>query len=198
MRVPTMIALCIALIVGHAQPAGAGERAQGGSLASAQSQQVPGDELHFVSVLTLKGEIVKIEPAKRLVTLKGPNGEVLSLEAKNEGELATRRVGDRVVVRYFEGAQIGGKEKHGAASSHSLKEGILGAESGTSAEKKTGLIASVEHVDMANQEITLKGPDGSLETIMVSDPAYLHKVKVGDRVVIMHSQALALSLQSET
>ena len=55
---------------------------------------------------------------------------------------------------------------------------------------------SVERVDAANQEITLKGPDGSLETIVVSDPEHLGNVKVGDRVVVTRPQALALSVES--
>jgi hypothetical protein len=34
------------------------------------------------------------------------------------------------------------------------------------------------------QEITLKGLDGSLETIMVSNSYYLANIKVGDQVVL--------------
>ncbi|MGA7760176.1 MAG: hypothetical protein WCA59_00425, partial [Candidatus Binataceae bacterium] len=56
---------------------------------------------------------------------------------------------------------------------------------------------SVERVDAANQEITLKGPDGSLETIMVSNPYYRANIKVGDQVVLTRPQALALSLEKE-
>jgi len=55
---------------------------------------------------------------------------------------------------------------------------------------------SVERVDAANQEITLKRPDGSLETIVVSNPEHLGNVKVGDRLVITRPQALALSPES--
>ncbi len=197
MRVLTVIAICMTLVVGYERPSAAGEQAQGGSAASARPQQAPSDELHFVSVLALQGEIVKVEPAKLLVTLKGPEGELLTLEAEKEEDLATRKVGDRVVVRYFEGAQIGKEEKGGAVSIHSLKDGMLGAESSASFGKHRRLIASVERVDAANQEITLKGPDGSLETVMASNPDYLGQVKVGDRIVIRHPQALALSVQSE-
>jgi len=55
--------------------------------------------------------------------------------------------------------------------------------------------ASVERVNAGNQEITLKGPDGSRETIMISGPDYLSRVKVGDQVMITRRQALALSLE---
>jgi len=192
-----MIAVCIALGVGYVRPAATGEQAQAGSPTSVQPRQTSGDEIHFVSVLTLHGEIVAVDPAKRLVTLKGPEGKILRLEAEKEEELSARKVGERVVVRYVEGAQIGKREKGEAVSVHSLKDGMLGAQPGRTSAKQRGLAASVERVDAADQEITLRGPDGSLETIMVSDPDYLSHVKVGDRVVITHPQALALSVESE-
>ena len=62
---------------------------------------------------------------------------------------------------------------------------------------KRALAVSVERLDVDNQEITLKGPDGSLETIMVSNPESLSNFKVGDRVVITRPQVLALSLEKE-
>jgi hypothetical protein len=45
---------------------------------------------------------------------------------------------------------------------------------------------------------TLKGPDGSLETIMVSNPEQLSRVKVDDRIVITRPQGLALSVERES
>ena len=65
-------------------------------------------------------------------------------------------------------------------------------------EKPHELGASVERVDAANQEITLKGPDGSLKTIMVSNPDYLSHIKVGDQIVITDPEWLALSIEEES
>jgi hypothetical protein len=197
MKILAAIVVCIVLSLAYARPTAAGEQTQAGSSAVTQPASTRGDELHFASVLTFHGEIVAVDPAKRLVTLKGPNGEMLTLEAEREEDLASRKVGERVLVRYFEGAQID-KEKPGeAAPVHSLKDGMIGAELGGPSEKHRAAAASVERVDAANQEITLKGPDGSLETIMVSNPDYLGKVKVGDQVVLTRPQALALSLEKE-
>jgi hypothetical protein len=64
--------------------------------------------------------------------------------------------------------------------------------------KKRALVASVATVDAVNQEITLKGPDGSLETTMVVNPEYLEHVKVGDRVGVTSVQTLALSFEKES
>ena len=193
----TMIAVCIALNLTYAQFVVAADQPQAASSAGSEQSVPAGDELHFVRVLSFDGEIVAVEPTKRLVTLKSPSGELLTLEAEREQDLAARKVGERVMVRYFEGAQIGKREPGEAVPVHSLKDGMLGVEAGGSSGKDREFAASVERVDAVNQEITLKGPDGSLETIMVSNPDYLKKVKVGDRIVITRPQALAPSVENE-
>lgn len=198
MKYTIMIAAWIALNVAYLQPAVAADQTQAESTAASQSSATQGDEMHFVSVLMFKGEIVSVDPAKRLITLKGPKGEVLTLEARSEEDLAARKVGERVQVRYFEGAQIGKRERGEAVPVQSLKDGMISEEAGRPSGKARALSASVERVDALNQEITLRGPDHSLETIMVSNPEYLSHIKVGDRVVITRPQGLALSLEAES
>ena len=55
---------------------------------------------------------------------------------------------------------------------------------------KHALAAAVERVDADDQEVTLKGPDGSPDTIMVSNPEQL--------VAITRPQGLALSVERES
>lgn len=197
MRILAAIAVCMALSITNARLAIGGEQPQAESAAGTQASSTTGGELHFVSVLRFQGEIVAVEPAKRLVTLKGSNGKLLTLEVEREQDLTARKVGERVLVRYFEGARIGTREARKAVPVHSLKNGMIAAEPGVPSGMQRGLVMSVERVDAANEEITLKGRDGSLETIMVSNPEYLNNVKVGDRVVITRPQALAVSVESE-
>ena len=100
MKILTGIAVCVALSFAYARPAAAGEQPQAGSSASTKSSPTPGDQLHFVSVLTFHGEIVIVDPAKHLVTLKAPNGEVLTLEAEREEDLAARRATRRRLLAW--------------------------------------------------------------------------------------------------
>jgi hypothetical protein len=193
MRRITVIAVCIALSVICVRLAVAGEQEQGVSLAGTQPPPPPGDELHFVSVLTLRGEVVAIDSANRLVTVGDVNGHSSKLEVRSEKDLDSLTVGDRVVARYVEGAQINKKKLRGAAAS--LNDGMTGSDFGGTASKSQMLVATVENVDAAEQEVTIKGEDGSLETIMVANPKYLRHIKVGDHVVITGAQALALSLE---
>jgi len=58
------------------------------------------------------------------------------------------------------------------------------------------LIATVEAIDAAVRTLTLKGPQGNLQTLRVGDEIRnLPQVKVGDRVVVTYAQALALQLK---
>lgn len=191
MRTFAAIAVCLAFSVTYAPFALAQEQAPAASATSPQASATSGDDLHFVSVLTLNGEVVALDPSKLLVTIKGAGGSS-TLEVRSEKELEEVKPGDHVVVRYIEGAQVG--KGKAAAAAPSLKEGIAGAElDGLSA--KHPLVASVEGVDAVNQEITIRGAEGSLETIEVTNPAQLRQIKVGDKIVITHAEALALSIE---
>jgi len=198
MRTVAAIAVSIALGLACSRPAVTGEQPPPGSAKSAQGSASHGDELHFVNVLTVHGEIVSVDPTNRLVTLKGPTGNTFTLEARNEKNLEAVKAGDRVMVQYFEGVQIRKKKPGESVPAPSLKDGIIGGTLGKSLKAKRMIVASVERIDEAYQEVTLKGPDGSLETIMVTDPEYLKRIKVGDQVVITRIQALALSLNKES
>ena len=199
MKTQWMITICIsvALSVPFIRATAAGQEGQATSSTTVQEQPTLGDELHFVSVLTFRGEVVTVDSANSLVTLKDPNGRTSTLEVRSQKDLESIAVGDHVVVRYVEGGSIGSKRPAGALAIGTFDNGLTAIESRQS-RKKQALIASVERLDRAEQEITLKGPDGSLETIMVANPEHLGHVKVGDKVVIIHAEALALSLKKES
>ena len=50
-----------------------------------------------------------------------------------------------------------------------MPAGMISKELGGPSGKERALSTSVERIDALNQEITLKGPDGGLETTMVSE-----------------------------
>jgi len=64
--------------------------------------------------------------------------------------------------------------------------------------QKRRLVATVEAVDAAKREITLKGPKGKVVPLSVSpDVRNLEQVKVGDQVVVTYIEALSLTLMKE-
>ena len=57
------------------------------------------------------------------------------------------------------------------------------------------MTARVEAIDYDSREVTLRGPEGRRRTVKV-DPRVerLNEVKVGDEVVVRHTEAVALSV----
>ena len=49
----------------------------------------------------------------------------------------------------------------------------------------------------AIRTVTVRGPDGSEETVAVSNPNILGRVKVGEELVVTESQKVAISLAQE-
>jgi hypothetical protein len=158
-------------------------------------------QLHFETVLTTHGEIVSVDRINRLLAIKGPRGNTLTLESRNQKNLEAIHAGDRVLIRYIEGVQIRKKNPGEVLPMATLKEGIAGAAPGESPKarisRKRTIVASVETIDEVNQEVTLKGPDGSIETVMVENPETLQGLKAGDQLVITYSHALALSVDND-
>jgi Cu/Ag efflux protein CusF len=60
------------------------------------------------------------------------------------------------------------------------------------------VVATVEAIDVAKRQVTLKGPKGKVKTMEVGpDVRNLEQVKVGDRVVVAYLEALSLSLMKD-
>ena len=64
--------------------------------------------------------------------------------------------------------------------------------------QKRKITATVEAVDAAKREITLKGPKGKVVPLSVSpDVRNLEQVKVGDQLVVTYVEALSLTLKKD-
>jgi Cu/Ag efflux protein CusF len=202
MKTVAAIALALALSLTCTRLAVADDKAAPLSSANLQSSVSQDDELHFETVLTVHGEIVSVDQTNRSLTLKRERAGTLTLQARNEKNLEGIKTGDRVVIRYVEGVHIAKKKAGEALPVASLKGGIIAskpgepATAGVSGQRKT--VARVEAIDEANQEVTLQGPEGSVETVMVENPEALERIKVGDQIVVTHGLALALSLDKES
>jgi hypothetical protein len=152
----------------------------------------PGDELHFVSVLTVGGKIVSVDQASSQFVLKSAEDRDLTFEIRSAEDLARLKPGDQITVRYFEGGQVAPREIGGTTQDASLAHGIIASKSNVM------VTASVVKVDEINQEVTIKGRGASVETLMVVNPESLKAVKAGDQVSITNPQALALTITRQS
>ena len=158
-----------------------------------------GIELSGTVVMTATVQAINVND--RIIVLADSAGNVQIVEAgpevKNFDQIA---IGDEVTAEYYESVafQLAPPDAEPAGGEAT---GVMTAPKG----EKPGMVAidviseivTVVAIDKANQKVKLKGPDGKVATVTV-DPSIgdLTKIKVGDKIRITYTKALAISVQS--
>jgi hypothetical protein len=148
-------------------------------------------------VRTETGTVEAIEAATRTVTIKKADGTFVTTVAgpdiKRFGEV---KVGDKITARYYENIVVRLK-KPGEQDVVSATRGTTGAgqdlPGGTKAKQLT-ITATIAAIDPNTPSVTFTGPNGWKYTSRVQDTEALAKVKVGDKVDIVWTEAMLVSL----
>ena len=143
--------------------------------------------------------ITAIDKATRDITLKGPQGNEVTVTAGPEVKnFDNMKVGDQVNVKYVEALTLELKKGGGMQVARTEKEGAAGAKPGEKPAGAVGrqvtIVADVVDVNPAKQSITLKGPQRTVEMV-VPDPAQFKLVAKGDQVEAKYTQALAIAVE---
>jgi hypothetical protein len=151
---------------------------------------------------SITATVTGIDKAEHFVTLRGPKGNEVTIEAgpevKNFDQL---KVGDQVTATYQSAAALeilpadsgtpGVETSEGtAAAPKGSKPGIEGQQSVTVTSKLTA-------IDLKKHTVTLLGPDGNSRVITVRDPARqarMSGLKVGQLVRITYVEAIAVKV----
>ncbi|MFA6033183.1 MAG: hypothetical protein WC889_09825 [Myxococcota bacterium] len=151
-------------------------------------------------LLTITSTVQAVDLASRMVTLKGPKGNLVDLYV-DEGarNLAQVAVGDEVTATYRAGISV----KVYAPGEAPTVEKDLQGQSRTDVGQKPGgaavrvktVTATIEAIDPEYPAVMLLGPDGKYYTVVVKDPRNLEKIKVGDQLSITFSMAVALTVE---
>jgi hypothetical protein len=158
----------------------------------AQSKSIQGQ------MKTETATVEAIEASTRSVTLKKTDGTYVTIVAgpsiKRFDEL---KVGDSVTAKYYDNLVIRLKqpgEADAAASAVTTKGSGQALPGGTKARQVT-ITATITAIDPAVPSITFTGPNGWKYTSKVEDTKALAKVKVGDKVDIVWTEALLVSVE---
>ena len=144
------------------------------------------------------GVVEAIDAATRKVTIRKADGTVVTTVAGPEiTRFAEVKVGDKITARYYDTLILRVKQP-GEPEVASATRGTTGSEQttpgGTKAKQMT-LTVTITAIDPTTQSITFTGPQGWKYTSRVQDPEALAKVKVGDKVDIVWTEALLVSLE---
>jgi hypothetical protein len=190
MRKLTLIAAAVLSL------AGGTAIAQTGGAAVMKSE--PG-KVTMADAIRVSAAVQAIDKAKRLVTLKGPEGNVFVVQAGPEVRNFDQiKVGDLVVVRYVEALTLELKKSGGGVRERVEREGAARAKPGEAPAGAVGrevmVVADVVAVDAAKQSVRLRGPQRTVD-LKVKDPEQFKLIKVGDQVEATFTEAVAISVE---
>jgi Cu/Ag efflux protein CusF len=141
-----------------------------------------------------------IDAPNRAVTLKKADGTfVTTVAGPDIKRFEEIKVGDKVNARYYENVVVRLKQP-GEKEVDSRVTGTTGSDQvlpgGTKARQLT-MTATIAAIDMNAPSVTFTGPNGWKYLSKVQDPAALAKVKVGDKVEIVWTEAVLVSLERD-
>ena len=170
-------------------------RAQTGAGMAAKGPGVAG----AAKTVEITATITAIDPKKREVTLKGPEGNEVVVEAGSQVKnFSQMKVGDQVKVEYVEALTLELKKGGGQPVARTTDAGGVRAKEGempaAGAGRKVTVVADVVNVDPQTQTVTLRGPERTLD-LKVRDPAQFALVAKGDQVQVTYAEALAVKVE---
>lgn len=149
-------------------------------------------------VVKVTATVVALDAATRTATLKGAKGRIVDVvvppEAKNFDQI---RVGDLVTVEYMRALTLELRGPGGLRSSTtqtSTAPAPAGAVAGGAAGRQVVIMATVTAVNTKESTVTLRGPKGNSVELNVADPGQFKRVKVGDQVEAVYTEAVAVTV----
>ena len=139
-----------------------------------------------------------VDVDKRLVTLKGPHGNVGVYKVGNQVKrLSEIRVGDRIHAQYQVAAIAELREPTAEEKSApvAIVTEIDRAPSAGSFGRSARLVTTIEALDRSKQSLTVKGPLDGLVTLHVDDPAVFGSLQIGQSIVATFAETLILSVE---
>jgi hypothetical protein len=162
------------------------------AIAAAQIKTLPGEEI------TLTATVEAIERASRSLTLKGPEGRLLTITVPSDVKrFDALKVGDTITAKYYENIVL--RVKAPGEKAVNSESGAVtptgGTRPGASASVQRTITATITAIDPNIPSITLSGPNNWTHSSRVADKAALKQVKVGDRLDITWTEAVLISAE---
>jgi Cu/Ag efflux protein CusF len=166
----------------------------------AQAQTAPAVKAAMAGdVVTITAKIEAVDQATRMVTLRTPEGKVVTMKASDKVKnLAQVKAGDELVIKHAEAVALvlrkGSTGRSETVTTLPPQGAPLGAKPGMTTAQQTTIVANVQSVDAAKKSVVLEGPNGRYLPLKVKDAAQLKDVKAGDSVEATYIEALVVEV----
>jgi Cu/Ag efflux protein CusF len=168
-------------------------------IAAGTAHAQPAASVSKGAMMTETATIVAIDVTNRMVSLKAEDGTVETIfagpEVKRFSEL---KVGDKVTFKYYESV-VYSIQKPGDKPPADVPPSLVrntGARPGGTLSQQMTAVVTVQAIDMNVPSISIKTDKGETMHFQVEDKANLKGVKVGDKVQVTYTQALAVSVDT--
>jgi hypothetical protein len=154
-----------------------------------------------LSLVTMQGTVTDIVKETRDITLKGSEGELVTVTAGPEVKrFAEIVVGDVITFDYYTYL----KAEFRAPTSAELAEPFVvleGEDKAPEGEAPAGAvgqmvqaIVTIEILNRPQMLATVEGPNGNYLTIPVKDASFMEKLHIGQVVILTYAEIVAVSL----
>jgi len=150
----------------------------------------------------LEGTVEDINKQTRAITLKGPQGNLVTMTASEDvkrfGEI---KVGDKVHAEYWTFLRAEFREPTAEEKANPL---MVLAEAGRAPKEVAPAgavgavvkaVVTVVAINLETKQVAIQGPRGNFMILPAEDEAVLKNLKIGEVVIMTYAEALTLSLK---
>lgn len=154
--------------------------------------------IHLSDQVSVKATVEAIDHTNREVTLKGPKGNLVTLEVDESVErFNALKVGDVVNATYYTSVALEVRKAGSVPEPDSVAVGaakLEGTKPGGLAGTKSTTTVTIVAIDMDTPAVTVKTSDGRILSFRVNHKERLNGVNVGDLVVVEKTEALMIAV----
>jgi hypothetical protein len=166
----------------------------------------PAEPVKVERTETVSATVESIDLDKRLVGLRAGDRSTTVQVSPDVRNLAQVKVGDQVVVEYYQGlaAQFRKKGESQTVGKVDAATGTAqmpqGGQPGAAVGNMVTTTVVIEAVDRSTNSVTFTGPAGKTRTVDVKDPKaqkFISTLKKGDEVELTYTEALAVTVEPQ-
>ena len=155
--------------------------------------------------MQMEAVVTDVDLETRQVSLQGPGGEIVTLNAREQVvKLEDVHVGDVLVATYMaalEGELREPTEEELAEPWVVLEDGVVsgeGEDPGMGAARMIRAVCTIEGMNRVLGTVTVEDARGKLHLITEVEPEKMEGVTLGQTLVLVYAEAVALSLEQKS
>ena len=152
--------------------------------------------------LTIKAVIEAVDPEKREVLLRGPEGNLMTVTAgENVKRFNEIEVGDMVTAQFWTYLKAEFREPTEAEKTEPLVvlagwgKAPKGKPPGAVVGRTIKAVVSIEIINRPDMFVTVRGPRGNYVSIPVEDNDLITQLNVGEVGILTYTEAVVLTLE---